>query len=160
MKKLVTLFFLGTAMSLSAQESAPNVDIKTNPIGFIAGNYSAFMESPIKNPYVTFNLGAWIWASELLGSGGGASVGVRRYFNENMEGTFIGLYARAYQNEVFSDGVGGLGFTVGKKQYLGDFIPLEYYAGLGRATGVVYDFVWGLNIGINPMRSQLQKQKR
>lgn len=144
------------AEAQSTERPAINLDIKTNPIGFVAGNYSVLMETPMKNPYWTLNLGAWVWANSDFGKGGGASFGMRRYFNEEMEGTFIGLYTRAFNNE-FIGGVGALGFTVGNKKYLGKVIPFEYYAGLGRTTNSIeypLDFVWGFNIGFNTLRSQ------
>ena len=153
MKNLVAFCLLGSALSLSAQKSTPTVEFKTNPIGLCYGNYSFFVEAPA-TPHVSINMGIWIWDSKIFKlNGAGASVGVRRYLNEDFIGTFFGLYARGYRNDVFQEGVRAAGFVIGRKEHFGEYARFEYYAGYGKSTGIsTLEFAWGVNVGIIPTR--------
>jgi len=58
MKKALLVGLLLLSMGVVAQLTerlAMNLDLKTNPIGFLAGNYSILMETPMKNPCWTIS---------------------------------------------------------------------------------------------------------
>jgi hypothetical protein len=159
-KTLAILIVLLTAITAQAQE----VELKTNPFGFIIGAYNVTAEFQLQDyPSTTVLASAWYNSPDFkdwMGTDrdGGLSVGIRKYHNRYEDkGVFLGVASRyipmTYKQN--STDILSLGFTVGYKYIYNEKITIDAFIGGGRIVWeevrdsywAPAEFISGFNFG-------------
>ena len=160
MKKSMLVFALILGISATAQNS--NVELKLNPIALAFNMAAVGVEVPIKGyDNATFNSNLFYWQS--FGGGWmktyGASMGIRKYLNQDTDnGFFIGGASRyvtldeSWGNNRWTTSYISVGATFGMK-HTWNRITVDYFGGIGRAIplddngGIYVDPIVGFNFG-------------